>query len=89
MHDSVRSSGTCSSRPRAITADFSHATNGASIAIPCARPSDSARPIAAKNSGVASGNGLPASGPIAMRPMPRYAHAIAALVSSTMLRPTM
>ena len=69
MHDSVRSSGTPSSTPRAITADFSHATNGASIAIPCARPSDSARPIAAKNSGVASGNGLPASGPIAMRPI--------------------
>ena len=40
------------------------AANGASIAMRPPSPSDSARDIVAKNSGVASGNGLPASGPM-------------------------
>ena len=44
--------------------------NGVSMRMSCASPRPSARAIASKNSGVASGNGLPASGPRAMRPMP-------------------
>jgi len=55
--------------PSLITSDFSFSTKGASMLSSCARPSDIACAIAPKNCGVASGNGLPASGPSAMRVM--------------------
>ena len=42
-------------------------TNGASIAIGAARPIESAAAIDSKKAGVASGNGLPDSGPMRMR----------------------
>ena len=53
----------------------------------CARPRDSASAIAAKNAGVASGNGLPASGPSAMRRASARAATTPALASSVRLRP--
>ena len=72
-HSATRPSAACTraSAPAArparypfrMTSALSCAANGASMAIRAPRPSDSARDIASKNAGVASGNGLPASVP--------------------------
>ena len=87
MHDIVSSNGTPSDAPSAITSSLCIAENGASIAIGCARPLESVCAIDARNSGVASGNGLPASGPMAMRGMPRSAQRTPAFASSSRFRP--
>ena len=57
MQESVRSSGTPRSMPRRITSDLSISENGASICRSCASPIASAPESAARNPGVASGNG--------------------------------
>src|SRR5439155_18467838 len=61
MHDSVTVKSTPSERPRRTTSAFVRFANGASISIGRSRPSDNARAMVARNSGVASGNGLWAS----------------------------
>jgi len=58
------------------------------ISIEWPRPSESARCIARKNSGVASGNGFPASGPSSSRVSFSRAMNTEAFESSTMLRPS-
>ena len=69
MHESVSSRGTPRLTPSRMTSLLCIVENGVTTSRSWARPSESARAIAAKNSGVASGNGLPASGPSARRPM--------------------
>ena len=89
MHESVSASGTPRRTPSPMTSSLCIVANGAAIAIGCASPRESARDISSKNAGVASGNGLPASGPRTSRVMPRRAQRTAAFESSTMLRPSM
>ena len=84
MHDSVSSKGTPNVCPRAITFAFDKSRKGAATTNSLPSPSESERDIAS----VASGNGLPASTPSAIRDSPRWAQAIAARVSRTRLRPT-
>src|SRR5207249_3625638 len=67
MHDKVSAKSTPSATPRLMTSAFSIVANGASMRTSRARPSDSARAIADRNCGVASGNGLCASVPTTMR----------------------
>ena len=64
MHESVSSSGTPSERPSAITSALCILANGVAMSMSAASPIESARDMVSKNSGVASGNGLPASGPM-------------------------
>ena len=88
MHESVSSNGTPRRAPSSITCALCSAANGAATVSACARPRDRASAIAVKKAGVASGNGLPASGPSTMRRASARAATMPALASSVTLRPT-
>ncbi len=81
MHDSVSASGAPSAMPRRMTLALLVRAYGASIDELVAEAEASAACIAARNAGVASGNGLWSSVPMTIRPMPAAAQNTAALPS--------
>ena len=69
MHEIVADQGTLSVAPKLMTSTLLSVKNGVAISIGFSSPIDNTSARAEKNSGVASANGFPASGPTAIRLM--------------------